>query len=65
MRPYQMGRWCRLLERPTADSGCVSRSRCWGAGTPLFDGVGRRRLTQIPVEVSPVCTHLTYRVASG
>lgn len=33
-----------------------------GAGTPLFDGVGRHRLTQTSVEVSPVCTHLTYRV---
>jgi dihydrofolate reductase len=36
-----------------------------GAGTPLFDGVGRHRLTQTAVEVSPVCTHLTYRVAGG
>ena len=36
-----------------------------GAGTPLFAGVGRHRLTQTSVEVSPVCTHLTYRVASG
>jgi dihydrofolate reductase len=35
-----------------------------GAGTPLFDGIGRHRLTQTSVEVSPVCTHLTYRVAS-
>jgi dihydrofolate reductase len=34
-----------------------------GAGTPLFDGVGRHRLVQTAVEVSPVCTHLTYRVA--
>ena len=34
-----------------------------GAGTPLFDGVGRHRLAQQSVEVSPVCTHLTYRVA--
>jgi dihydrofolate reductase len=34
-----------------------------GAGTPLFAGVGRHRLTQISVQVSPVCTHLTYRVA--
>jgi dihydrofolate reductase len=33
-----------------------------GAGTPLFDGVGRHRLVQTAVEVSPVCTHLTYRV---
>jgi len=33
-----------------------------GAGTPMFDGVGRHRLTQTSVEVSPVCTHLTYRV---
>jgi dihydrofolate reductase len=32
-----------------------------GAGTPLFAGVGRRRLTQNSVEVSPVCIHLTYR----
>jgi dihydrofolate reductase len=36
-----------------------------GAGTPLFAGVGRHRLTQTTVEVSPVCTHLTYRVAGG
>ena len=34
-----------------------------GGGTPLFDGVGRHRLVQTKVEVSPVCTHLTYRVA--
>ncbi len=33
-----------------------------GAGTPLFAGVGRHRLVQASVEVSPVCTHLTYRV---
>jgi dihydrofolate reductase len=33
-----------------------------GAGTPLFDGVGRHRLVQKAVEVSPVCTHLTYQV---
>jgi riboflavin biosynthesis pyrimidine reductase len=36
-----------------------------GAGTPLFDRVGRHRLTRTSVEVSPVCTHLTYRVASA
>ena len=36
-----------------------------GAGTPLFDGVGRHRLVQTAVEVSPVCTHLTYRVVRG
>lgn len=35
-----------------------------GAGTPLFDGVGRHRLRQTSVEVSPVCTHLTYDVAA-
>ena len=34
-----------------------------GAGTPLFAGVGRHRLVQTSVAVSPVCTHLTYRVA--
>jgi hypothetical protein len=28
----------------------------------LFDDVGRHRLQQVAVEVSPVCTHLTYRV---
>ena len=33
-----------------------------GAGTPLFAGVGRHRLHQTAVEVSPVCTHLTYRI---
>jgi dihydrofolate reductase len=33
-----------------------------GAGTPLFTGAGRHRLTQAAVEVSPVATHLTYRV---
>ncbi|SFT51671.1 Dihydrofolate reductase [Geodermatophilus amargosae] len=33
-----------------------------GGGTPLLAGVGRHRLTQVAVEVSPVCTHLTYRV---
>ncbi len=33
-----------------------------GSGTPLFAGVGRHRLTQVSVEASPVCTHLTYRV---
>ena len=36
-----------------------------GAGTPLFAGVGRHRLTQTSVEVSPVCTHLTYRITRG
>ena len=36
-----------------------------GAGRPLFDGVGRHRLVQTGVEVSPVCTHLTYRVVRG
>ena len=35
-----------------------------GAGTPLFAGAGRHRLTQTSVQVSPVCTHLTYRVDS-
>ena len=35
----------------------------FGAGTPLFAGVGRHRLTQTSVEVSPVCTHITYRVS--
>jgi dihydrofolate reductase len=35
------------------------------AGTPLFDRAGRHRLTQISVEVSPVCTHLTYAVAAS
>ncbi|MGS0685402.1 dihydrofolate reductase family protein [Nakamurella sp. GG22] len=34
-----------------------------GAGTPLFAGVGRHRLHQTAVEVSPVCTHLTYRIS--
>ncbi|MGY1792653.1 dihydrofolate reductase family protein [Geodermatophilus sp. SYSU D00525] len=33
-----------------------------GAGTPLFAGAGRHRLEQAAVEVSPVCTHVTYRV---
>lgn len=33
-----------------------------GAGTPLFGGVGRHRLKQLAAEVSPVCTHVTYRV---
>ena len=33
-----------------------------GAGTPLFDSVGRHRLRQIGVETSPVATHLTYDV---
>lgn len=32
-----------------------------GAGTPLFAGVGRHRLTQASVQVSPVCIHVTYR----
>ena len=36
-----------------------------GAGTPLFAGVGRHRLTQTSVQVSSVCTHLTYLVASS
>ena len=36
-----------------------------GAGTPLFEGVGRHRLSQIAVQVSAVCTHLTYRVCRG
>ena len=36
-----------------------------GAGTPLFDGVGRHHLVQTSVEVSPVCTHVTYRVGSA
>lgn len=34
-----------------------------GAGTPLIAGVGRHRLMQTSVEVSPVCTHITYRVS--
>ena len=34
-----------------------------GAGTPLFAGAGRHRLVRTAVEVSPVCTHLTFRVA--
>jgi dihydrofolate reductase len=33
-----------------------------GAGTPLFDAVGRHRLRQVAVETSPVATHLTYEV---
>ncbi len=33
-----------------------------GAGTSLFGGVGRHRLRQVLVEVSPVATHLTYDV---
>jgi dihydrofolate reductase len=36
-----------------------------GAGTSLLAGVGRHRLTQVSVEVSPACTHLTYRVRNG
>ena len=36
-----------------------------GAGTPLFDGVGRHRLSQTSVQASPVCTHLTYRIHRG
>ncbi len=36
-----------------------------GAGTPLFDDVGRHRLRQANVETSPVATHLTYDVLSG
>ena len=36
-----------------------------GAGTPLFDAVGRHRLRQVSVETSPVATHLTYDVLSG
>lgn len=36
-----------------------------GAGTPLFSGVGRHRLAQTSVEVSPVCIHVTYRVDRG
>lgn len=33
-----------------------------GAGTPLFAGVGRHRLRQREVRVSPVATHLFYDV---
>lgn len=33
-----------------------------GAGTPLFETVGRHRLVQQAVAVSPVATHLTYAV---
>ncbi len=33
-----------------------------GAGTRLFDDVGRHRLRQVGVETSPVATHLTYEV---
>ncbi len=36
-----------------------------GAGTPLFDSVGRHRLRQVGVETSPVATHLTYEVLRG
>lgn len=37
-------------------------SEVLGAGTPLFDAVGRHRLRQIRVEASAVATHLTYDV---
>jgi riboflavin biosynthesis pyrimidine reductase len=36
-----------------------------GTDTPLFAGVGLHRLTQVAVEVSPVCTHRTYRAQPG
>jgi dihydrofolate reductase len=36
-----------------------------GAGTPLFNAVGRHRLRQVVVETSPVATHLTYDVLRG
>lgn len=36
-----------------------------GDGTPLFDAVGRHRLRQVGVEVSPVATHVTYEVLRG
>jgi dihydrofolate reductase len=36
-----------------------------GAGTPLFDHVGRHRLRQVAVETSAVATHLTYDVLHG
>jgi dihydrofolate reductase len=36
-----------------------------GAGTPLFDAVGRHRLRQTHVETSPAATHLTYDVLRG
>lgn len=35
-----------------------------GAGTPLFAGVGRHRLVQRTVRVSPVATHVTYHVCT-
>lgn len=34
----------------------------YGAGTPLFDRGGRHRLVQTAVEVSELCTHITYDV---
>jgi dihydrofolate reductase len=36
-----------------------------GAGTPLFEAVGRHRLRQVRVETSAVATHLTYDVLRG
>ena len=33
-----------------------------GAGTPLFDGVGRREMRQTDVQVSRHATHLTYEL---
>lgn len=33
-----------------------------GAGTPLFEEVGRRELVQHSVEVSPYAAHLIYEV---
>jgi dihydrofolate reductase len=36
-----------------------------GAGTPLFEAVGRQRLRQVQVEPSVAATHLTYEVLPG
>ena len=37
----------------------------FGDGTPLWTGVGRHRLRQTDVRVSPHATHITYELADG
>ena len=52
--------------RSCLDAGLLDELRLhvspelYGAGTPLFEGGSRHRLVQTSVEVSELCTHLTY-----
>lgn len=57
--------------RTALDAGLLDRltlhisPELYGAGTPLFDGVGRHELRQERVEVSDVAIHVTYAVGTA